>query len=371
MPENLQQYFTLDKTIQIGISVGILLIFLILRKLFTKYLFNLIFNLTNKPKTEIFKQVIVAFDKPVRWFFVALGLFLAIRYSPFFDGQMPLISKVYRSFIVALLSWGLCNLTAASSFLFHKVNQRFDLEMDDILAPFLSKLLRFVIIALSVSVIAQEFNYDVNGFVAGLGLGGLAFALAAKDTISNFFGGIIIITEKPFTIGDWVQTPSVTGTVEDITFRSTRFRTAQEAVVTVPNSTLSMEAITNWTKMNKRQITFSLHVSYATPVEKMDRCIKTLRKMLIEHEGVHDDTIMVNFDMFADNYYNLFFNFYTKTTSWAENLDVREDINYRIIDILAAEGVEFAYPGQTVLVKQKNHNDPFQANRTDREKERA
>lgn len=75
MPENLQQYFTLDKTIQIGISVGILLIFLILRKIFTKYLFNLIFNLTNKPKTEIFKQVIVAFDKPARWFFVALGLF--------------------------------------------------------------------------------------------------------------------------------------------------------------------------------------------------------------------------------------------------------------------------------------------------------
>ncbi len=99
--------------------------------------------------------------------------------------------------------------------------------MDDILAPFLSKLLRFVIIALSVSVIAQEFNYDVNGFVAGLGLGGLAFALAAKDTISNFFGGIIIITEKPFTIGDWVETSTVTGSVEDITFRSTRFRTAQ------------------------------------------------------------------------------------------------------------------------------------------------
>ncbi|WP_187959447.1 mechanosensitive ion channel domain-containing protein, partial [Bacillus mojavensis] len=86
-------------------------------------------------------------------------------------------------------------------------------------------------------------------------LGGLAFALAAKDTISNFFGGIIIITEKPFTIGDWVETSTVTGSVEDITFRSTRFRTAQGALVTVPNSTLSMEAITNWTRMTKRQIT--------------------------------------------------------------------------------------------------------------------
>lgn len=145
---------------------------------------------------------------------MALGLFLAIEYSPFLDGQMDIVKKLYRSLIVALIAWGLCNLTSASSFLFHKVNQRFELDMDDILAPFLSKVLRFVILALSVSVIAQEFNYDVNGFVAGLGLGGLAFALAAKDTISNFFGGIIIITEKPFTIGDWVETSSVTGALK-------------------------------------------------------------------------------------------------------------------------------------------------------------
>ncbi|MFP4957653.1 small-conductance mechanosensitive channel protein MscY [Bacillus subtilis] len=371
MPDYLQLYFTLDNIIQIGISLAILLVFLILRKLFTRYFFNLLFNLTNRPKTEIFKQVVLAFDKPARWFFVALGLFLAIRYSPFLDEQMPVISKIYRSLIVALLCWGLCNLTATSSFIFHKVNQRFELDMDDILAPFLSKLLRFVIIALSVSVIAQEFNYDVNGFVAGLGLGGLAFALAAKDTISNFFGGIIIITEKPFTIGDWVETSTVTGSVEDITFRSTRFRTAQGALVTVPNSTLSMEAITNWTRMTKRQITFSIHVSYATPIENLERSIHSLRTMLLEHEGVDNEIIMVNFDTFADSYYNLFFNFYTKTTVWAENLNIREDINYKIIEILGAEGVQFAYPGQMVVVKQKHESDPFQVNLNKEEKERA
>lgn len=99
---------------------------------------------------------------------------------------MDVIIKLYRSSIILMLTWGLCNLTAASSFLFQKVNSKFELEMDDILAPFLSKVLRFIIIALSISVIAQEFNYDVNGLVAGLGLGGLAFALAAQDTVANF-----------------------------------------------------------------------------------------------------------------------------------------------------------------------------------------
>lgn len=97
-----------------------------------------------------------------------------------------------------------------------------------------------------------------------------------------------------------------------------------------------MEAITNWTRMTKRQITFSIHVSYATPIENLERSIHSLRTMLLEHEGVDNETIMVNFDTFADSYYNLFFNFYTKTTVWAENLNIREDINYKIIEILGA-----------------------------------
>ncbi|MFA1822484.1 mechanosensitive ion channel family protein [Virgibacillus oceani] len=124
-----------------------------------------------------------------------------------------------------------------------------------------SRTLRIVIIAISFSIIAQEFGYDVNGFVAGLGIGGLAFALAAKDALANMFGGIIIITKKPFTIGDWVLTPSVEGTVEDISFRSTKVRTFAQALVTVPNATLSNEPITNWSKMGKRQITFNSRLS--------------------------------------------------------------------------------------------------------------
>ncbi|MGE6630821.1 mechanosensitive ion channel family protein [Bacillus sp. NPDC077027] len=347
-------YFTMDTVIQIGISLCILFIFLLLRKVFTKYLFNIIFKLTNKSKTEVFNQIVVAFEKPARLFFVALGLYFALRQAPYFEHHMDVIVKFYRSSIILMMTWGLCNLTAKSSFLFHKVNSKFDLDMDDILAPFLSKVLRFVIIALSISVVAQEFSYDVNGLVAGLGLGGLAFALAAQDTVANFFGGIVIITEKPFTMGDFIETPSVLGTVEDITFRSTKFRTPAEAVVTVPNSTLSKEPITNWTRMNKRQITFSVRVSYNTPKENIDRCIKRLKEMLHEHDGVHKETIMVNLDILGDSYLNLFFNFYTKTTSWAESLDIKQDINYRIMDIFHDEGVEFAFPGQTIYMKQKN-----------------
>src|SRR5690606_15315239 len=103
-----------------------------------------------------------------------------------------------------------------------------------------------IIMAIGAAIIADEFGYNINGFVAGLGLGGLAISLAAKDALANLFGGIIIITEKPFTIGQWIQTPSVEGIVEGISFRSTKIRTFAQAIVTVPNNTLANEPITNW-----------------------------------------------------------------------------------------------------------------------------
>ena len=100
-------------------------------------------------------------------------------------------------------------------------------------------------------MVAQEWDYRIDGFIAGLGLGGLAFSLAAKDTLSNVFGGLVVILDKPFSIGDWIKTPSVEGTVEDISFRSTKVRTFAQALVTVPNATLANEPVTNWTRMGK------------------------------------------------------------------------------------------------------------------------
>ncbi|MFN2746874.1 MULTISPECIES: mechanosensitive ion channel family protein [Bacillus] len=353
------KYMTMDFAAEIGISIGILLLFFLLRKIFTKYLFNLILKLTHKPKTDFFNQVALAFEKPARWFFAILGIYLAIIYSPFFEEHMAIIHRLYRVSVVVIVVSGLYNLTAASSVLFNKISKRLELDMDDILAPFLSKILRFIIVALGISVIAGEFNYDVNGFVAGLGLGGFAFALAAKDTIGNFFGGIVIIMEKPFTIGDWIETTIVTGTVEDISFRSTKIRTAGESLVTVPNSVLANEAISNWTKMRKRQVTFSLDIDPSNPREKVERCVERFKDMLRNHEGVHPEVIMVNLEVLKDTHMSIFFNYYTKTTVWAENLDVRQDVNYRILEIMEEEQVDFVSPGHSLfeLKKMKDQQD--------------
>ncbi len=233
------------------------------------------------------------------------------------------------------------------------------MKIDNILIPLFSRALRFIIVAISISVIAQEFGYDINGFVAGLGIGGLAFALAAKDALANMFGGIIIITEKPFTIGDWILTPSVEGTVEDISFRSTKIRTFAQAVVTVPNATLSNEAITNWSKMGKRQITFTLRVTYDTPREKIEKVISEVEELLRSHRDIHQETIFVNVDAYKENGVELFLYFFTKTTDWGKYLKVKEEINLFILDLLEMEQVTLALPTRKLVMEESAYINPI------------
>lgn len=330
------------------IAFGIFLLFLLLRKIFTKYIFNFLLKLTKKTKTDLDEQILLAFEKPLRVFFIILGLYFALNYlslSPVVDGM---ILRVYRSSVIIFIAWGLSNLSGSTVLWFDLLGKKYNLELDKILIPFLVRILKFVIIAITVTIVAEEWDYHIDTLIAGLGLGGLAFALAAKDSLGNIFGGVVIITEKPFTLGDWIQTPSVEGTVEDITFRSTKIRTFAQSVITIPNSTLANEPITNWSKMGKRRISFYLGVAYTTPREKIEKVIKEIREMLENHSDIHHETIHVYFDRFNDSSLDIFFYFFTKTTVWGEFLKVKENCNLKIMEILEKEEVSVAFPSTSV-----------------------
>lgn len=338
---------------QIGIAIAIYILFHLFRKFFTKYVFKILLKIAKKSPTALLTSIFLAFEKSLRLFFVGIGIYLSLMYLSLPVSTDMLILKLFRSYIIFLIGLGFFHLSGSSSVLFRKISEKFDVELDEILIPFLSKLVRVIVITLMVSIIAVEWNYDVNGFIAGLGLGGLAFALAAKDAIANLFGGVIIITEKPFGIGDWIKTPSVEGTVEDISFRSTKIRTFAQAVVTVPNSTLSNEPITNWTKMGKRRITFNLGVTYNTPKLKLERCVRRIEEMLKGHPDLDDEVIFVRFDEFNDSSLDIFLYFFTKTTVWGEFLKVKEDINFKVMEILEEEGVSVAFPSRSIYIEKE------------------
>ncbi|WP_458415027.1 mechanosensitive ion channel family protein [Schinkia sp. CFF1] len=351
-----QTIITYEYLKDLSLSVGILFLFLLLRKVFTKYIFHLILKLTHKTPTDLFTHIWLSFEHPMRWLFVIIGIYVASDVFPYFERSHPLFVNILRASVIILITWGVYNVASASSIALMKLNNKLNVEIDEILIPFLSKTIRFVIIAISFSMVAQVFGYNVNSLVAGLGIGGVAVALAAKDALGNLFGGLIIITEKPFSIGDWILTPTVEGTVEDITFRSTKVRTFAQALVTVPNATLANEAITNWSKMGKRRITFQLGVDYDTPKEKLENTITKIEAMLKTHPDIHPDTIFVTFDNYNINSLDIFLYFFTKTTVWAEYLQVKQDINFKIMEILEAEGVSVATPTRTLITTKESES---------------
>lgn len=371
MPQNILQQAAYIKTFlcslylssmwfKIFFSAALLLFFLAFKNIFARWTFKLLRRLTLKTGSELIEKIFSSFEGPLRVFFVVLGIYAAACFLPLDTAKHMLITKFFRSATVILLFWGLYRFEDIHSILFSNLQQRLGLQFDKILIPFLSKSLRLITVLIGFTIVAQEWNYNISGLIAGLGLGGLAVALAAKDALANIFGGVVIITDKPFTVGDWIKTPSVEGVVEDISFRSTKIRTFANALVTVPNSTLANEPITNWSRMEKRRVTFYLGVTYGTPLEKIKKCVSEIKSMLENHPKIHKEMILVNFDKFGESSLDIFVYFYTVSTVWKEHLQVKEDVNCKIMEILEREGVSVAFPSRSIYfetsIPSKLHN---------------
>jgi MscS family membrane protein len=199
--------------------------------------------------------------------------------------------------------------------------------------------------------ILQEWGYNISGFLASLGLIGMALALAARDTVSNLFGSVVIFSDKPFEVGDWIKTNEVEGTVENIGMRSTKVRTFAHALVSVPNGTLAHSSILNWTKMGKRRVKFDIGLTYNTDEKQMRNIVAQIKDMLSTHKDIHPQTIHIYFSAFSDSSLNIFCYYFTKSTVWDEFMKIREDTLFKIMNIVKANGSSFAYPSQTMYIE--------------------
>ena len=176
-----------------GIAFGIFILFMLFRRLFTKYLFKFILRVFKKSPTTFFTNVWLSFEKPINWIFVMTGFYISAIFFPFIDVHAKGFQDFYRSTIIILIAWGFLNLSSTSSIIFQQLNKKLNLHVDQILIPFLSKLLRVTIILFTIAIIAAEFDYNIGTLVAGLGIGGLAISLAAQDALK-------ILSVEPFFI---------------------------------------------------------------------------------------------------------------------------------------------------------------------------
>ncbi len=338
------------------IAAGVIMIFTILmRKIVVSFLILIFRKLTAKTENIIDDQIVEALDSPARLIVITLGIIFALQVLGFPVTNDTFAGHLVRTLFIFAIFWSIYRSADIIKDILVKISERAANGLNDIVLPYITRGIKVLVVIIAISVIAKEWRYDLGAILAGLGLGGLAFALAAQETLANFFGGLTIMIDKPFTVGDLIQTTTVEGTVEDIGFRSTKLRTAEQALVSVPNSIIAKGAITNWSKMGKRRIKFNLGIRCDTSTSQIEALLKRVRTMLTDNPQIHPDTIFVYFDAFGESSYDLFFNFFTKTTKWQDYLKVKEEVNLELLHILDDLNICIAYPSTSVYMEEKEN----------------
>ena len=352
--EQLVDFWTRLTSIQIVdiiIAIAIIVFFRIFSGTFS-YMIIRVFKIKSKKAKEIKES---AFFKPLKVFFIILGIYLAIVFLrvplQINDQVMDIVTKTFKIISVIEFAVGLANSFTIKTILGKKLRKSLSQKMDDTVFEFVLKITRVFIYVIAIFLVLAILEINLTGLIAGLGLGGVIVTLAAQDTAKNLFGGLVIFIDKPFAVGDWIQMDNYEGTIEDITFRTTRIRTFENALVNIPNAIIADASVTNWSKMEKRRYKTNLCVELDTPLEKLELLKTRIEKMLQERESVFDDSIIVRFDQITDNGINILIYTYTNSVDYASYLKEVEDINMKIMKILNEEHIELAYDTKTVYVK--------------------
>lgn len=331
-------------------SIGFLCLFICIRYIYRHFLFSMLHGLAVRSSFPYDEQILDAFEKPVNVVLAVGGIYLALIFAPTpMMSSTVFIDRVLRSTIVLSFFWGCYNLSDTTHGMMLDLLNYLGIRTEEAVSNIFSTILRIIIVLLGFVTIAKEWNYDISGFVASLGIGSLAVAFAAKDALANVFGSLIIILDKPFKIGDWITANGIEGTVEKISFRSTCVRTFPQELVYIPNSLLSNTPIINFTMRQKRRIDFILGVTYSTTNEQLQTLIGQIREFLSAQEDrLYTDDIRVHFIEYGASSLNVRVTCYAKTDSQLAYLDILQDINLKVMGILEQAGVSCAFPSTSV-----------------------
>lgn len=309
--------------------------------------------ITARTETPLDDLLLTAAEKPAGWLILIIGLMFSMHILNPPSETFPLVEmadSTARLAAIALASWFSWRLIDGFSAYFSARAAHTPTALDDQLVPFISKTLKVFLVFTLILVLAQNMGYSISGLIASLGIGGLAVAMAAKDSIANIFGSIMILLDRPFTVGDWIKTKDFEGVVEEVGFRSTRIRTFAKTLVNVPNSQLANMVIDNIDAMPKRRVKMRIGITYSTTPDKMKKAIAAIEKLLKNHVGVDQEFSLVKFDAFEDSSLSIFLYYFTKSTHWDEYLQVRQEINLEIIQTLEKLELEFAFPSRSLYL---------------------
>lgn len=335
-----------------------LFIGVILRKIFEFILDNYIRRITRKTKFTWDDDLLDGIERPSG--FIFLMAFFLVSYT---NLQLSVTVNLYLSTILEIalsagFVWLFYNLAEVFAKYLTVITSKTENTLDDQLVPLIRKTLRFFIVVMGIILILQNNGYNVASLIAGLGIGGLAVALAAKDTLANFFGSITIFVDKPFRIGDWIKVAGVEGTVEEVGFRTTRIRTFYNSLVSVPNSNIATTDIDNLGMRKYRRFKSVLNLTYSTAPQQMEAFVEGIKAIVKSNKHFRQDYYEVHFNSMGSHSLDVLVYVFFEVPDWSTELQQRHNFLLEILRLAEEVGVEFAFPTQTLHVDSFYKDEP-------------
>ena len=328
----------------------ILLISLFAFYIFTFILKRIIFQILRKLKyDDEARRFVIPIARPFSYFII----FYAIKYFlPALQFPIEVSQYLVLGLDVAIpVFWIIIFYRIVDLILDHveaKLRRKESSTLNRQLTPLLSRLMKVIVVVIGLLYVLNNIGTDIRAFLAGLSIGGLAFALAAQDTLKNFFGSLMIFLDRPFQIGDWITSGPIDGTVEEVGFRATRIRTFRNSVTYVPNARLVDSMVDNHGMRVYRRLYINIGITYDTPVDLIETYVKGLRKIVENHPETRKDYYEVHLNDMGDFSLKIMFYIFFQVPTWSDELRCRHEILLEVIRLAENIGVRFAFPTQTL-----------------------
>jgi MscS family membrane protein len=332
-----------------AISALLLVGAFLLRRVVTTFIFNRLKKLAAKTETTLDDKLFPALEAPVAAFVMVTGIFAALKVLKLSATADQAIGNGSTVAFSLVLFWGLLRTLDALIDHAHEIARKKQMGIAAFM-PWIKKTLVSIFVVVGVLLTVQSLGYDVRAILGGLGIGGLAFALAAQDTIANLFGSIVVAIDQPFKLGEFVKIGANIGGVEDIGLRSTKIRLLDKSLLVVPNKTVAAEAIQNFSRFTQRRTEQVIGLTYDTSPAQMDAIVEEFRAIILAEAEVDPTSVMVFFRDFSASSLDLWVVYVAPDADFMKYMRLRQRINLAFMRAVEARGLSFAFPTQTVHV---------------------
>lgn len=316
---------------------------ILLRRFVTTIFFNQLKKLAAKTETTLDDKLFPALEGPVATFVMVTGIFASLKVlklSETGDRSIGYGSTVAFSLVIF---WGLLRAFGAVLDHVHELAMAKHMGVAAFM-PWIKKTLIAIFVVIGVLITVQSLGYNVSTILSGLGIGGLAFALAAQDTIANVFGSIVVAIDQPFKVGETVKIGANIGMVEDIGLRSTKIRLIDKSLIVMPNKMVASESIINLSRFTQRRVEMIVGLTYDTKAEQMDVIVEDIRGILKAEAEVEQGTYNVYFRDYSASSLDIWITYLTLSPDFAAGMRLRQSVNLAIMRAVQTRGLSFAFP---------------------------